>query len=399
MSIIRLARLPLLLSAALLLAALLIEGCDVKQLQAQPKTLIIGMDGVQLQRYEQLGGETNLRERLVYGKAYAGGITGRTNEQATNSGPGWVTLLSGVWANKHGVVSNSESLRINPEFPSLFKRLRDARPNAYIASIIHWAPINTAYLLVDAQGNDVRESGLTDEQVTARTLEILGNTPADFTFIQLDEPDQVAHANGFGPAYQLALREADNRLGRLLDKVKERASQYPQEDWLVIVCTDHGRDDRGYDHGGMTEQEKTVFIASNKPLNDELNQPSIPEDNPGPNNLYAYAAQTSVAPTVLRHMGLDLLPEWMLDGTPLLGATGVRKARAVESEGKLLWNSDSQGTVTIHRNGQVVANVQAYLQQWTDPKGMRETNDYVLVLDATPVAVRTRSAREPFAIE
>ncbi|MBV4492788.1 alkaline phosphatase family protein [Pseudomonas oryzicola] len=384
---------------ALLLAALLINGCDFKPLQTQPKTLIIGMDGVQLQRYEQLGGDTNLHKRLLYGKAYAGGITGRASEQATVSGPGWVTLLSGVWANKHKVDSNSEALRIDPGFPSLFKRLRDALPNAHIASIINWSPINTAYLLVDAQGNNVRESGLNDEQVTARTLQILGNTPADFTFIQLDEPDQVGHASGFGPAYQAALREADERLGRLLDKVEERMSQQPQEDWLVIVCTDHGRDFWGTGHGGVTEQEKTVFIASNKPLNGELNQPSIPEDNPGPNNLYGYAAQTSVAPTVLRHMGLNLLPEWLLDGTPLLGATGVRKARAIEAEGKLLWNSDSPGTVIIHKNGQVVANAQAHLQQWTDPEGMRQANDYVLELDGTPVAVRTRPASARLNIE
>ncbi len=307
--------------------------------------------------------------------------------------------MSGVWANKHKVVSNSEALRIAPEFPSLFKRLRDARPNAYIASIVNWSPINTAYLLVDAQGNNLRESGLNDEQVITRTLEILGNTPADFTFIQLDEPDQAGHASGFGPAYQAALREADERLGRLLDKVEQRMTQDPQEDWLVIVCTDHGRDYWGAGHGGVTEQEKTVFIASNKPLNEELNQPSIPEDNPGPNGLYGYAAQTSVAPTVLRHMGLDLLPEWLLDGTPLLGATGVRKARAIEAESKLLWNSDLPGTVTIHKNGQVVATVQAFHQQWTDPEGMRQANDYVLKLDETPVAVRTRPASTPLDIE
>lgn len=398
MSISKALRWVALLTAALLLG-LFFKGCELRQSPIHPKTLLIGMDGVQLQHYEQLGGNTHLQRRLFYGKAYAGGVNGRASEQPTISGPGWMTLLTGVWANKHGVVSNAESLRVDPEFPSLFKRLRDALPNAYLSSVVNWSPINTAFLLEDAQGNNVRESGLSDEQVTDRTLQILESTPADFTFIQFDEPDQVGHASGFGPAYQFALREADDRLGRLLDKVAERARKNPQEDWLVIVSTDHGRDYWGKDHGGLTEQEKTVFIASNKPLNEELNQPSIPEDNPGPNNLYGYAAQTSVAPTVLRHMGLALKAQWRLDGTPLLGATGVRKARAIEADAKLLWNSDSQGTVVIHRNGQVVANVQAYLQQWTDPQGMRQANDYVLELDDTPVAVRTRPVSKPFVIE
>ncbi|WP_146746752.1 MULTISPECIES: hypothetical protein [unclassified Pseudomonas] len=137
---------------------------------------------------------------------------------------------------------------------------------------------------------------------------------------------------------------------------------------------------------------------ASRPLS-ALNQPSIPQDNPGPNNLYGYAAQMSVASTVLRHMGLDLLPEWKLDGTPLLGTTGVRKARAIEGDAKLLWNSDSQGTVIIHKNDQIVANVPAYLQQWTNPQGMRQASDYVLELDDTPIAVRTRPVSKPFIIE
>ncbi|MDZ3996116.1 alkaline phosphatase family protein [Pseudomonas sp. Teo4] len=378
----------MLLRGLSLMLCLLLAGCDLSPQAVQPKTLIVGMDGVQLLHYEQLGENTNLKKRLHYGKAYAGGITGRATEQETNSGPGWMTLLTGVWAIKHGVVSNNPSLRLDPAYPSVFRRLRQALPNAYISSVVNWAPINTAFLLEDAQGNNVRESGLTDDQVIQRTLEILDGTSADFTFIQLDEPDQTGHSNGFGARYQEALQNADTRLGRLLDKVAERQRKHQQEDWLVIVSTDHGRDYRGMGHGGVTEQEKTIFIASNKPLNEELTQPSIPEDNPWPNNLYSFAAQSSVATTVLRHMGLDLLPDWQLDGTPLLGNTGVRKARAKESEAKLLWNSTSEETVVIHRNGQVVANVQAKLQEWTDPQGMAQANDYVLVLDGTPVAVR-----------
>jgi len=384
-------------SRLLLPLCLLLAGCDPTPQPLQPKTLIVGMDGVQLSEYEKLQ-DSNLKTELLYGKAYTGGITGRASEQETVSGPGWMTMLTGVWANKHGVTSNALSLRVDPAFPSLFKRLRQAMPNAYLSSVVHWSPINTAFLLEDAQGNNVRESGLSDEQVTVRTLQILSSSTADFTFIQLDEPDAVGHASGFGAAYHQALRDVDARLGRLLDKVKERRAQNPQENWLVIVSTDHGRDIRGVGHGGTSEQEKTLFIASNQALNEELTQPSIPEDNPGPNNLYSFAAQASIAPTVLRHMGVALRPEWRLDGTPLLGDTGVRKVRADEANARLLWNSTAQGSVSIHRNGQVMANVPAYVQAWTDPQGMLQANDYVLVLDETPVAVRNLPARKPRVI-
>lgn len=383
---------------SLLLVCLLLSGCDAESPAPRAKTLLIGIDGVQLQHYEALGDDTHLKRRLHYAKAYTGGISGRASEQKTLSGPGWTTVLTGVWANKHGVTSNDESLRLDPAFPSVFKRLREALPNAYLASLVNWSPINTAFLLEDAQDNDVRESG-TDEQVTERTLQLLENSAADFTFVHLGEPDDVAHISGFGPRYQFALREADDRLGRLLDRVEARASQHPEEDWLVIVCTDHGRDYWGKDHGGVTEQEKTVFIASNKVLNEELTQPSIPEDNPGPGNLYGFAAQTSVAPTILRHMGVDLEPKWELDGTPLLGETGVRKARADEPRARLLWNSSASTGVTIYRNGQLLAQVPAGIGQWTDPEGMDQPNDYLLILEGTPAAVRNSPASAPHVVE
>lgn len=386
-------------SLLLLLFLTLLPGCDPAQQRSRPKALFIGLDGVQLERYLLLGDATHLRQRLYYGKAYAGGINGRGSEQPTLSGPGWVTLLTGVWSNKHGVTSNDESLRVDRAFPSLFRRLRMAMPNAYLASVVNWSPLNTAFMLEDAHGADVRESGLSDEQVIERTLQILGNTPADFTFIQLDEPDQAGHDRGFGDRYQRALRKVDNQIGQLLDKVDERRRRYPQEDWLVMVSTDHGRDYWGKGHGGLSEQEKTIFIASNKPLNQEFTQPGIPAENPGPNHLYSLPAQTSVAPTLLRHMGLKLQPDWLLDGTPLLGNTGVRKARADESKGQLRWNSNASGHLSILKNGHVVAQVPAAGGQWRDPEGMKQQNDYVLVLDGTPAAVRNRPEPKAVVIE
>ena len=283
-------------SLLLLLLVAILPGCEPTRHPIRPKALLIGLDGVQLERYLQLGDATNLSQRLYYGKAYTGGINGKASEQPTLCGPGWVTLLTGVWSNKHGVSNNAESLRVDPSFPSLFKRLRLAMPNAYLSSVVRWSPLNTAYLLEDADGADVRESGLSDARVIERTLQILDNTPADFTFIQLDEADQTGHDSGFGERYQQSLRTLDSQIGHLLDKVDERQRLNPQEDWLVIVSTDHGRDYWGKAHGGMSEQEKTIFIASNKPLNQELSQPGIPAENPGPNHLYSLPAQTSVAP-------------------------------------------------------------------------------------------------------
>lgn len=370
-----------------LLLALFIPA-NVKHVRS-PKTLLIGVDGVQLKHYENV--PSNNLHRLHYNVAYTGGISAGISQQSTSSGPGWTTLLTGVWANKHKVTSNDTQLRVDPAFPSVFKRLRLALPGAHLASIVHWAPINTAFLQEEMAAVDVVQTFSSDQQVTARALQIIDSSAADFTFIQLDEPDQVGHEHGFGTAYDEALRVADRRIGQLLDHVEARSQRSPAEDWLVLISTDHGRDLSGRGHGQQSEQEKTIFIASNKPLNAELSDPSVPPDNPGPNQLYGYAAQTAVAPTILRHMGTTLLGAWKLDGTPLLGATGVRKARASEATSRLLWNSQSGGPVLIEKNGNAVAEVHAQLQQWLDPEGMSGGDDYTLTLDGTPAAVRAAS--------
>ncbi|WP_449434707.1 alkaline phosphatase family protein [Pseudomonas putida] len=301
------------LSTVLLMVCLVLAGCGPARPQLQPKTLIIGIAGVQLECYEQLGSDTELKKSLHYGKAYTGGIPGQPSEQPTLGGPGWMTLLTGVWANKHGVVSDAASQRIDPAYPSLFKRLRDAMPNAYLSSVVSWSPINTAFLLEDAQDSNVRESGMSDERAVERTLEIVRSTPADFTFIELGEPDQAVA----GQQYRQALRRADSQVGRLLGEVDKRRYENPQEDWLVIVTTDHGRSSPDID--AALVREKTIFIASNKKLNLEASLPRMAKDDPNTSYLYDYVAQTSVAVTVLRHMGVETLPEWKLDGAPLRG--------------------------------------------------------------------------------
>ncbi len=60
-------------SLLLLLFLALQPGCDPARHPSRPKTLLIGIDGVQLQQYLQLGDATNLKQRLHYGRAYAGG--------------------------------------------------------------------------------------------------------------------------------------------------------------------------------------------------------------------------------------------------------------------------------------------------------------------------------------
>lgn len=68
------------------------------------------------------------------------------------------------------------------------------------------------------------------------------------------------------------MNSADDYLGKILEAVKKREEVNFDEDWLVIVSTDHGRDKKGKNHSTTLYQyqsEKLVFLATNKQFNRE----------------------------------------------------------------------------------------------------------------------------------
>ena len=98
-------------------------GMQVPSVLAANKAVLLGIDGVQWEKVQALN--TPNFDRLTINKAYTGGMKGYDNEQLTSSGPGWATILTGVWVNKHNVDTNSAGLA-NADFPSIFKRINDA---------------------------------------------------------------------------------------------------------------------------------------------------------------------------------------------------------------------------------------------------------------------------------
>ena len=351
---------------------------------AQSKVLLIGIDGVQFEKL-QAANTPNL-DQLNISKAYTGGIEGTATQQKTSSGPGWSTILTGVWVNKHRIAANEDGLA-NPEFPSLFKRIRDAKPNAYIASIAHWGTPNTSYFKNDVEGNDLTLNGLSDQAVTNKVIDVINTTDADFVFAHLDDPDHFGHSQCFGSAYQNSIEVADTQVGEMMAAVNAKIAQ--GEDWLVLVTTDHGRTPViGCHHGNQTLQEKTIFIASNLVLNNEFTLPATNVANQDFNGLYAYPAQTSIAPTVLRHLDIEPKIEWALDGIPLNGDLAVRKLMASDLGTALTWAPQNNSNVDIYLNGILIDNVNDLEGQWSDLNAINGILDYTLVKNNTPATWR-----------
>ncbi len=128
----------------------------------------------------------------------------------------------------------------------------------------------------------------------------LQSSGLDLAFVYIGSPDEVSHQTGtIGTPYRNAIADADRLVGELVAAVESR-STYDDEDWLVLVSTDHGRRADG-GHGGTSIEERTIFYLA-----------SGPSAEVGP--LEGQPAIVDVAVTALAHLGITIDPAWGLDG-------------------------------------------------------------------------------------
>lgn len=100
------------------------------------------------------------------------------------------------------------------------------------------------------------------KKITHRILIGLCNDPADVSFIYLGEVDEAGHLyGGISEEYESALSRVDEHVGEILDAVERRSSNYPDEDWLVCITTDHGHLDEG-GHGGADPVLRRSFFGA-----------------------------------------------------------------------------------------------------------------------------------------
>lgn len=110
---------------------------------SQKRVLMIGMDGTRPDALAKA--KTPTFDRLIREGAFtdeADILGARYQKNDTISGPGWSSILTGVWADKHGVHDNKFKGKNYELFPHFFKRLKRQRPDAKTASLVSWDPIH-----------------------------------------------------------------------------------------------------------------------------------------------------------------------------------------------------------------------------------------------------------------
>ncbi|MEV4468259.1 alkaline phosphatase family protein [Nonomuraea sp. NPDC049504] len=298
------------------------------------KVLVVGMDGLRYDRLVALGAPVLASlmssgaygtSKLPYGEAGTPrtespgevvpkspepGEAGRVIASRTDSGPGWSSIATGVWPDKHGVVDNAFTDPRFLKYPDFLTRAATARPGLATAAFFSWDALAEHGAFGPAIGHRFVLDGYAvgwseaDAQVTAAAVRHLADGDPGAVFVYLGDTDEVAHALGpHCPEYAAALHTQDAQLGRLLDTIRARSS-YARESWTVLVTTDHGHVDSG-GHGGTSDEERTVFVVLHR-LGHDLGGRALE----GPRLV-------DVAPTALAALGVPVDPSWNLDGAPL----------------------------------------------------------------------------------
>ena len=386
------------LSLASVAAHALTPSSSDSQTSKTQKALLIGVDGMQYEKLQEAIAQNMAPHigSLKLAKSYIGGVDGTSTEQLTNSGPGWATILTGSWVNRHQVDANNGALR--NQAPSLFEQLKRAAPQRKTTSIVSWGTINDNFAEDIAQGYiDTGTKCLdVDQCVADKAGYELEYGESDLVFAHFDEPDLAGHDHGFATEYQQAIQGVDAQVGQLLSALERRQTTHPKEDWLVIVSPDHGRRlPDGYNHGQQTLSEKTTFIAMNKSANAQLTDPVSAPTNPGHSGLYGFASQADITPTILKHFGVTPnAAQHSMDGLPLIGALGVRQltvqAVPASSQVVLTWQGDKPRgkPVHIYRDGQHIASVPNHQGEYidNDVKDINGNVNYTVEMNKVPVS-------------
>ena len=349
------------ISAAGLMAIALAFSASTATM-AQKKSLLIGIDGLGYGTRGLTVADTPWIDSLINGTfaggsyngaytdvAYSGGEFGGATQQPTVSGPGWSTMLTGVWANRHNVYNNSFTSPNYAANPVYLGTLKVALPTLKTATFVNWDPIDTIILnsiATDGNANNnlnFHGNYSNDNATAAGAVAAINNVAVNYDalFVSFDEVDGAGHSCGSsGACYQTEIEQADALVGQLLTSLTNRPN-FAAEDWQIIITSDHGHL-AGGGHGGHSDLERNIpLIIASKTLTQGRLADSVQA-----------VSQADAAPTVLDHFDVAIPNHYF----------GVSRGA-----GGSLGNADINGDGVVFGNGTgpyETDDVTAFISQW-----------------------------------
>ena len=246
--------------------------------KTEKKAIIIGYDGCRADLGAFYDNDNNAIPALFQDGyslylTYCGGVNyPEKNTQDTSTAPGWCSILTGQWADVHGVTANY--IPKSMEAKTLMTSLTEEGIINSAMFITKWAghfsKEKATYLPELQYCNDhalpVTFNKCDSDELSLQAVkeELADPACSDFILVIFEPTDSVGHSKGFStnnPKYREAIDKADAYGYRTLEAIKARKT-YDTEDWLIIITSDHGG--IRTNHGGDSIQERMTFVVMNK---------------------------------------------------------------------------------------------------------------------------------------
>ncbi|HEU5148465.1 MAG TPA: alkaline phosphatase family protein [Chryseosolibacter sp.] len=329
-----------------------------------PKALFIILDGISADVIEKVNPPAlaEIAKAGGYTRAYVGGGAGTYSETPTISAVGYNSLLTGTWVNKHNVWDNDIE-DPNYHYKTIFSIAEEYKPELQTAIFSTWTDNRTKLVgeglpQTKSIKLDYHFDGLEidtiqyphddhsdyihriDELVADEAARYVTEKGPDLSWVYLQYTDDMGHRHGDSEKFYDAIRMADKQVGRIWDAIKEREKKF-DEDWLIVITTDHGRDSTsGKHHGGQSPRERLTWIYTNA---DDLNERF--KQTPG---------VVDIMPSICNHMNIPIPEDVMreLDGVPFIGEIDFSDLSAEARDGKIVlrWKNlsdDADATAEI----------------------------------------------------
>jgi len=205
----------------------------------------------------------------------------------------WGSMILGIGPEIHKLKNETLSQRPYPSdspYPSLFRRIREAFPDASLGSYCAWFRISDGLI---EEGLDVETATAYDTNLAPMICDFIKEKRPTFLFCQFDSVDGAGHKFGYGSEGHLnQINVVDQLIGDVYDTTVKSGLA---DDTLFIYIADHGGtpfNGTGASHGGWTDAEKYVtFAATGR---------GVCSGTVGPMNV------RDIAAIVLYALGLDL---------------------------------------------------------------------------------------------
>ncbi|EAQ79654.1 alkaline phosphatase family protein [Blastopirellula marina] len=291
--------------ARMLTLLLLAVAAPLSAAEKEKHVLLLGIDGCRFDALQKA--KTPNLDRLMAEGIYSPTaliLGDRYRKNDTISGPGWGSINTGVWADKHNVQGNQFKEPRFDKFPHFFHYVKLADPKARTASIINWSPIaryivSSADVSVDTT-NSEKAYDKADADAAAEAIRLLAAESPTALMLYLGEVDEAGHAHGFHPSvppYIAAIENVDSLIGSVLDAIEKRTD----EEWLIVVTSDHGGAGTGHSNGHTNPDILHSFLIV-----------SGAGAQRGKFDEQVYIVDA--VPTLLTYLGIKIDDAWQLDG-------------------------------------------------------------------------------------